>query len=48
MSEQVQRQMLAQKFRNSYTIDTLDQVKALSKYEPIILKWLFEEEQSSI
>ena len=47
LSENVNKQMLAQNIRNKYIHDTVDQVQSFSDYNPTILKWLFDEHQES-
>ena len=48
ISERVQKKQLAQMLRDSYAIDTCEQVQSFVEYQPNILKWLFNELQESL
>ena len=44
----VDRQMLDQLIRTQHTHSTVKQVQKYSRYDPTILKWLFDEGQESL
>ena len=48
VTKNIDRQMLAQLVRNQHNKDTMKQVKRYSRYNPTILKWLFDENQESM